>query len=182
MAEDRTAPIFFFAPFVSSTMRVEPEWIDYNGHMNMAYYHVLFDRAVDEAFAGVGLGPDYPEERGASYFAAEVHVLYRRELKVNDAVRVTVQLIDSDDKRLHFYLEIRHRVEGWVAASSENLSLHVDMATRKVTPFPADILDNLGVMKAAHARLPRPPALGRVIGMGRHSAAEEPIRATGTRH
>ena len=63
MADERTAPIFFFAPFVSSTMQVEPAWIDYNGHMNMAYYHVLFDRAVEEAFRLVGLGQDYLEER-----------------------------------------------------------------------------------------------------------------------
>ena len=96
--------------------RSSPAWIDYNGHMNMAYYHVLFDRAVDEAFGVVGLGPDYVEERNASYFAAEVHTLYKRELKVERPVRVTLQLIDFDEKRLHFYLEIRHATEGWVAA------------------------------------------------------------------
>ena len=73
MTDERTGPIFFFAPFVSSTMRVEPSWIDYNGHMNMAYHHVLFDRAVDEAFGVVGLGQDYLLDRNASHFAAEVH-------------------------------------------------------------------------------------------------------------
>src|SRR5215216_5723629 len=122
MTDQRTGPIFFFAPFVSSTMRIEPSWIDYNGHMNMAYYHVLFDRAADEAFELVGLGPDYRSDRKASYFAAEVHTLYRRELRLGDPVRVTVQLLDFDDKRLHSYLEIRHATEGWVAATSENLA------------------------------------------------------------
>jgi acyl-CoA thioester hydrolase len=58
---EKRTPVFFFAPFVSSTMRVEPAWIDYNGHMNMAYYHVLFDRAVEEGFSLVGLGHDYLE-------------------------------------------------------------------------------------------------------------------------
>src|SRR6185312_8114233 len=117
MADERTAPIFFFAPFVSSTMRVEPSWIDYNGHMNMAYYHVLFDRAVEEGFGVVGLGQDYMEARNASYFAAEVHTLYKRELKLGDEVRITLQLVDFDEKRLHFYMEIRHVGEGWVAAT-----------------------------------------------------------------
>src|SRR5215211_6205392 len=93
---EKRAPVFFFAPFVSSTMRVEPAWIDYNGHMNMAYYHVLFDRAVDEGFGVVGLGQDYLEGRNASYFAAEVHTLYRRELTLGDKARVTLQLIDFD--------------------------------------------------------------------------------------
>ncbi|HZW47784.1 MAG TPA: thioesterase family protein, partial [Microvirga sp.] len=162
---ERKTPVFFFAPFVSSTMRVEPAWIDYNGHMNMAYYHVLFDRAVDEGFGLVGLGREYMEERKASFFIAEIHTLYRRELKARDQVRVTLQLVDYDEKRIHYYMEIRHVEEGWVAASMEGLSLHVDMETRKVSPFPDDIAANLAVMKAAHARLARPQALGRIIGI-----------------
>ena len=70
----------FFAPFVSSLMRVEPDWIDYNGHLNMAYYNVLFDRAVDEAFELLGCGHDYVTTRNLSTFTAEVHVRYLREL------------------------------------------------------------------------------------------------------
>jgi acyl-CoA thioester hydrolase len=182
MTTERTAPTFFFAPFVSSIMRVEPAWIDYNGHMNMAYYHVLFDRAVEECFNVVGLGQEYVEERQASFFAAEIHTLYRRELKVRDTVRVTVQLIDFDEKRLHFYMELRHATEGWVSATTEALSLHVDMKTRKVTPFPDDILASLSVMKAAHGRLARPEALGRVIGVPGRADNYEAILATGTRH
>jgi acyl-CoA thioester hydrolase len=173
-------PVFFFAPFVSSTMRVEPAWIDYNGHMNMAYYHVLFDRAVDEAFGLVGLGQDYVAERQASFYTAEIHTLYRRELKMHDAVRVTLQLVDYDDKRLHYYLEIHHAAEGWAAATMEALSLHVDMETRKVSPFPYDIAANLAVMKAAHARLARPQALGRVMGIPARTEAS--LLASGTRH
>jgi acyl-CoA thioester hydrolase len=165
-------PPIFFAPFVSSTMRVEPGWIDYNGHMNMAYYHVLFDRAVDEAFDVVGLGPDYARTRAGSFFTAEVHTLYRRELSIEDTARTTIQLIDFDEKRIHYYMELRHAVEGWVSATSENLSLHVDMASRKVAPFPADILANLTAMKAAHGPMARPPSLGRIIGIRPELRAE----------
>jgi acyl-CoA thioester hydrolase len=167
------APALFFAPFVSSRMRVEPQWIDYNGHLNMAFYHVLFDRAVDEVFTLVGLGPDYAEARGASFFAAEAHVRYLRELHAHDPVRVTLQMIDVDDKRMHYFMELRHAEEGWLSASSENLSLHVDIASKRVTPFPPDILTNLALLKAAHAGL-RPPAdLGRVIGLKRAAAPEK---------
>ena len=177
------APVFFFAPFVSSTMRVEPGWIDYNGHMNMAYYHVLFDRAVDEAFELVGLGADYVQRRNASFFSAEVHTLYKRELKRGDAVRVTLQLVDFDEKRIHFWQELHHAEEGWLAAACENLSLHVDLGSRKVTPFPEDILNNLAVMKAAHGRLARPADLGRVIGIpGRERAEAAPPVLAATRH
>lgn len=182
MAGEPPHPIFFFAPFVSSTMRVEPSWIDYNGHMNMAYYHVLFDRAVDEAFGAIGLGPDYVEERSASFFAAEIHTLYKRELTAPDLVRVTLQLVDFDEKRLHYYLEIRHAADGFVAATSENLSLHVDLRSKRVAPFPDDILRHLAVMKAAHARLSRPAALGRIIGLPRRDPEEDRLAAAGTRH
>jgi acyl-CoA thioester hydrolase len=182
MADERSAPIFFFAPFVSSPMDIDPAWIDYNGHMNMAYYHVLFDRAVDEGFSVVGLGHEYLEERNASYFTAEIHTVYKRELTLGDPPRATLQLIDYDEKRLHFYMEIRHARDGWVAATCEMMCLHVDMTTRKVQPFPDDILANLAVMKAAHARLARPAALGRAIGIPSRTSAHEPMLATGTRH
>jgi acyl-CoA thioester hydrolase len=182
MTDDRAAPIFFFAPFVSSTMRVEPAWIDYNGHMNMAFYHVLFDRAVDEGFGLVGLGPAYVRDRKASYFAVELHTIHKRELTLDDPVRITLQLIDFDDKRLHFYLEIRHAAEGWVSACCEQLALHVDLLNRKVTPFPEDILAGLGVMRAAHSRLARPAALGRTIRVPGAPQERETVYATGTRH
>ena len=172
-----------FAPFVASTATVEPAWIDYNGHMNMAYYLVLFDRAVDEAFAAVGLGPDYVAERGASYFTAEIHTRYLRELSVGTAVRTTVQLIDYDGKRIHAYFELRQLADGWVAATCEKLFLHVDMATRKVAPFPDDVVAGLAIMKAAHARLPRPDALGRCVSLARQGPPETSADGgSGTRH
>ena len=182
MPDDNPGPIFFFAPFVSSTVRVEKQWIDYNGHLNLAYYHVLFDRALDEAFGLAGLGPDYVDEKNASYFAAETHTLYKRELTLDDPVRTTVQLIDADEKRMHIYLEVRHANEGWISASCEILSLHVDMDTRKVSPFPPEIKRNLDIMLAAHSRLPRPPAIGRSIGIPNRESSEEPNRSTSTCH
>jgi acyl-CoA thioester hydrolase len=163
-------------------MRVEPAWIDYNGHMNMAYYHILFDRALDEGLEIVGLGPDYLEERKASFFVAEVHTLYKRELKMHDSVRVTLQLIDFDEKRIHYYMEIRHAAEGWVAATMEGLSLHIEMESRKVAPFPGDIAANLAVMKAAHSRLTKPQALGRVMGIPAKHEVLEPTLASGVRY
>jgi acyl-CoA thioester hydrolase len=155
----------FFAPFVSSLMRVEPQWIDYNGHLNMAYYNVLFDRAVDEVYELLGFGLDYLKQYNHSTFTAEVHVRYVRELRENDPVRVTFQLLDYDSKRVHYFEQLFHATEGWVSATSENMTLHVDMAAKKVAPFPAKIMGALARMKAAHAQLPRPEAAGRRIAM-----------------
>ena len=155
----------FFAPFVSSVMRVEPAWIDYNGHLNMAYYNVLFDRAVDEAYALAGVGEAYLKTRNRTFFTAEVHIRYLRELSEGDPVRVTFQLLDYDSKRMHFFQQLFHATEGWVSATSENMSLHIDMAARKVAPFPSDIVKRLSDVRSAHGRLPRPEAAGRRIAM-----------------
>ncbi len=155
----------FFTPFVSSVMRIEPGWIDYNGHLNVAYYNVLFDRAVDEAFLLCGMGPTYVKERGLSYFVVESRMRYRRELSRRDRVRVTLQLIDLDDKRMRYVMEMRHAMEGWLAASAEHLALHVDMATRKATPFPADIRAALDSMRAAHGVLAAPDWAGEGVSM-----------------
>jgi acyl-CoA thioester hydrolase len=155
----------FAAPFVSSLMRVEPQWIDYNGHLNMAYYNVLFDRAVDEAYELLGIGIDYLKNQGHSTFTAEAHVRYLRELHEGDCVRVTFQLLDYDSKRIHYFERLLHATENWVSATSENMTLHVDMATKKVAPFPASVLHSLAAMKAAHAVLPRPDGAGRRIAM-----------------
>jgi acyl-CoA thioester hydrolase len=149
-------------------MRVEPEWIDYNGHLNMAYYNVLFDRAVDETYELIGVGTDYVKRRKQSIFTAEVHVRYLRELHAGDPVRVTLQLIDFDAKRLHYFEQLFHAADGWVSATSENLSLHVDITSRKAAAFPSDIAARLAEMKASHARLPLPQSAGRRIAMTQH--------------
>ena len=85
----------FAAPFVSTVMRIEPPWIDYNGHLNVAYYNVLFDRAVDEVYEVIGLGPAYLERHKHSTMVVEAHVRYLRELKLEDPVRVAVQLMTT---------------------------------------------------------------------------------------
>jgi acyl-CoA thioester hydrolase len=155
----------FFAPFVSSVMRVEKSWIDYNGHLNMAYYNVLFDRCVDEAYELLGIGLDYLHTRNHSTFTAEAHVRYLREINEDDPVRVTFQLLDFDSKRVHYFQQLFHAAEGWMSATSENMTLHVDMTAKKVVPFPETVMRTLGRMKASHVRLPRPEAAGRSIAM-----------------
>ena len=153
------------APFVSSVMRVEPAWIDYNGHLNMAYYNVLFDRAVDEVYETLGIGPSYLKHASHSTMTAEVHVRYLRELMVDAPVRVRFQLLDYDAKRMHYFEELVHAEEGWLSATSENMTLHIDMGSKKVAPWPAEVMKRFATMKEAHAKLPIPDGVGRKIAM-----------------
>jgi acyl-CoA thioester hydrolase len=98
-------------PFQCSVLRIEPQWIDYNGHLNMAYYNVLFDRATDEFWLELGIGPDYVKTRNGSTFTAECHLRYLREIHLDDPVRVSVLLLAADEKRLHTFEELRHATE-----------------------------------------------------------------------
>ena len=153
------------APFLSSVMQIEPQWIDYNGHLNMAYYNVMFDRAIDQLWLELGIGPTYMKERHGSTFTAECHVRYLREIHLGDPVQIWVYLLGADAKRLHTFEELRHATDGWLSATSENMTVHVDMAVRKTAPFPPDIRARIDAVLNAHAVLPRPEGIGRSVGM-----------------
>ena len=155
--------------FVSHVMELEPDWIDYNGHLNMAFYNVLFDRGCDGAFEEIGLGPDYRERQNMSFFTAEAHVRYLRELRMGDRVRVRMRFLDHDEKRVHGWAELWHE-DGWCSATSETMSLHVDMAGPKVAPFPAEVKARLDDVAARQAGLPRPEGAGRAIEIRRKKA------------
>jgi acyl-CoA thioester hydrolase len=154
------------APFVSGVMEIEKEWIDYNGHLNMAYYNVLLDRCTDEAFNLIGIGHNYALERRLTTYTAEVHICYIRELRLGDRVKATFQILDHDEKRIRYFQELRH-VDGWLAATSENMVLHVDMAGPKVAPLPPDMMGKVEAMARAHAALPMPERAGRSIAIKR---------------
>ena len=154
----------FFAPFVSSLMRVEPQWIDYNGHLNMAYYNVLFDRAVDEVYELLGIGAEYLKNHRHSTFTAEVHVRYVRELQEGDPVRVTFQLLDLIQTLPLFRAVVScDRRMGLGDIRKYDAACRHD--SQKVAPFPPPILRTFARMKAAHSQLPRPEAAGRRISM-----------------
>ncbi len=153
------------APFLSSVMQIEPQWIDYNGHLNMAYYNVMFDRAIDELWLVLGIGPCYRQTRNASTFTAECHVRYLREIHLGDPVQVSVTLLAADEKRLHTFEELRHADQGWLSATSENMTLHIDMGQRRTAPFPPDIRATIEAVARTHAMVPRPEGAGRAIAM-----------------
>ena len=154
------------APFVAPEAEIEAGWIDYNGHMNMAYYNVVFDRCADSAFETLGLTPESVRRTGLSFYVAEIHVCYLRELHAGDRVQATFHLIDFDEKRLHVFSELRHR-DGWLAATSEALYLHIDSSVPKVAPIADTMLNKVRAMHAAHAALPRPERAGRKIAISR---------------
>jgi acyl-CoA thioester hydrolase len=156
-------------PFLARPMTVRSEWIDYNGHMNMAYYVVAFDLGSDDAFAAMGMGPDYAKQRHMSVYTAETKIRYIRELHEGATLHVSFQMIDHDGKRIHGYQEIRH-ADGWLAATAEVLWLHIDASGPKVCPFPDDVVAKITAMAQAHAILPQPDGIGRAVAIARKAS------------
>ena len=159
------------APLTVHEDEVRPEWIDYNGHMNVAYYILVFDRGVDGLFDRLDLGEPYRLRSGCSLFAVESHVTYRAEARLGDRLRVECQLLDADDKRVRFFARMVHVRSGALAATYEGLAIHVDLATRRAVPFPADADARLRAAVEAHAALPVPREAGRAVAGGRAAPA-----------
>jgi acyl-CoA thioester hydrolase len=146
---------------------VQPQWIDYNGHMNVAFYVLAFDKATDGLLDHLGLGETYRRTTDRSVYVLEAHVSYERELRLGEPLLIDTQLVDADDKRLHFFHRMTHAEAGYLAATNELLALHVDLAGPKAAPMPKAALAELEQVLALHRRLPPPPQLGRVIALKR---------------
>lgn len=148
-------------------LAVEPGWIDYNGHMNMGYYLVAYDRATDELMDRLGMDERYRHASGCSIYVLEVHLCYERELRLGERVALDVQLLDHDAKRMHCFMRMRRHGDGELAATGELMLMHVTLGDGRGTPMPEAVHARVHALAARHAALPNPPQRGRVIGIRR---------------
>jgi acyl-CoA thioester hydrolase len=148
-------------------LNVRPEWIDYNGHMNVAYYVMAFDQSLDNLLDQIELTRAYRDASNCTVYVLETHVTYRQEVKANDPLLITFRVVDVDDKRIHLFLEMYHEQEGFLAATSEQMILHIDASGPKAHPMPASILGNLQALYTAQKDFPAPDQLRAQIGIRR---------------
>jgi acyl-CoA thioester hydrolase len=140
------------------------EHIDYNGHMNVVHYRAAFDASTDGLFAHLGLGPeDYTARTGATLMVVEEHTRYHAELAEGERYRILARLVGHSAKKLHYLLAMENSGRGVLAATHEELALHVDLTARRSTPLPRAGLAAIEALEADHGLLPPPPDLGRVI-------------------
>ena len=144
---------------------VRAEWCDYNNHLNMSYYILIFDHATDAFHAGLGLDKAYRLASDCSTFAVETHTGYLAEVLEGDEVCVTTQLLDFDEKRLHYFHRMYHAEKGFLSATTEIMTVHVDLGARRVVPMPETIKSRAADLFAGHDALPRPERAGRRIGI-----------------
>jgi len=141
--------------------RVLPEWIDVNGHMNVAYYIMAFDLGVDALWNRFGITSEYVAKSHGSTFAVENHVTYQQELVEGDPYVVTSQILGYDDKRIHQFQRLYHAEKFYLAATGEWMNLHVDLKTRRVSPWPASILAKIAEFSSAQGGEVYPDLAGK---------------------
>ena len=117
------------------TGRVKLEWTDYNGHMNLAFYIHLFDSSWEVLLEKFSIGEESAINQKRTTFAVESHTTYDKEVKTGDEVDLNLLFLDFDKKRLVYKLEMIHKEEKYLAATTEVCSLYVDLNSRKVTEF-----------------------------------------------
>lgn len=153
------------APFTGPVLAMRPSWIDHNNHMNMGYYLVAFDLATDAFLPHCGMGDHGRSAYGITTMTLEGHITYERELLAGAGLRISTQLLGFDAKRIHYMHFMHHDGENYLASTNELIAIAVDMKTRRSAAMPPPVLERLEQILAAHRKLPRPPQMGRVIGV-----------------
>jgi len=136
-------------------------WVDYNGHLTESAYLLIFGDSSDAFFRFFGVDEDY-RASGRSLYTAETHLHNLREVTRGERLRLTLQVLGVDSKRLHIAHEMYNEA-GVLVATAEQMLLHVDTGAQKVSPFPAQIARRLRQIRAAHAVLPVPAYVGHVM-------------------
>ena len=153
------------SPLVLRRESVQAEWLDYNQHMNVAYYVLVFDHATDALCNHIGIGWDHTKATSGSIFILESHIAYLQEVVLDDPLRFASHVLDFDARRIHFAHTMHHETKGYHAATIEIMQLHVNLETRRAAAMPDATLQRLAALKQAHAALPRPAGLSRSMGL-----------------
>jgi len=136
--------------------RVSPDWIDYNGHMNVAYFVLVFDHATDAALEQLGIDETYRQMTGCSVFVSDMRVSYFREVMANEELSIRSRLLSQDAKRVVIrHLMFCSRIDQAVAGN-EVTCVHVDLSQRRSAPWPPAVADRLTTALGQEAEHPQP--------------------------
>ena len=157
------------APLCLHAPRVQPEWVDYNGHMSESCFLLAFGDSADAFFRFLGIDEPYRDLRGLSFYTVQTHLHNLQEAAEGAPLRLTLQLLDADDKRMHLFHSMFHASSGELLATGEQMLVHVDMAKGRASAMPDFLYARLQAILQAHSTLPVPPQVGRPMGIRRAS-------------
>ena len=146
-----------------TTLTVLPEWIDHNGHMNVAYYVLAFDLVTDAVYETWGLGLDYPEREKHAIFTLGMNIDYVSEVFDGEPLSVTTQLLDMDHKRIHYLHTMVHGDDQRLVACNECLCMNISLDNRRSAPFPPSVRNKLKPVFLEHQKLALPDGVGRTL-------------------
>ena len=115
-----------------TTQKIIKEWTDYNNHMNLSYYILIFDMGAEVILSKFKMGEHSAKTTKKSTMVVETHTTYNHEVKEGDEVDVVLSHFDHDNKRLHYKLEMYDKAKNTLSATTEVLSLYIDLNIRKV--------------------------------------------------
>ena len=152
------------SPYKTRNQKVLPEWIDYNGHMNVAYYTLAFDKALDFFFEDVlGIGPTFVEKNKEGPFALKASYNYFSELLEKEIFFVDISILDFDSKRVHLFGEMRKDKSLELSAVFETVLMNMDLSARKVKQYPDRVLELFSIFKSSLAVDNIPIEIGKKI-------------------
>ena len=122
-------------PVLLTTKTIIKEWTDYNKHMNLAYYILVFDMGAEKILSKFQMGEHSAKTLKRSTMVVETNTTYQKEVKEGDEVDVYLVHLDHDNKRLHYKLEMFDKTKNILSATTEVLALYIDLNNRKVTEF-----------------------------------------------
>ena len=118
-----------------TTQKIIKEWTDYNNHMNLSYYILVFDLGAEVILSKFKMGEHSAKTTKKSTMVVETHTTYKQEVKEGDEVDVFISYFDHDNKRLHYKLEMFDKAKNTLSATTEILALYIDLNIRKVAEF-----------------------------------------------
>tara|TARA_B100000941_G_scaffold254445_1_gene202631 strand:- start:643 stop:1107 length:465 start_codon:yes stop_codon:yes gene_type:complete len=127
--------------FLLNSQKILKEWTDYNQHMNLSYYILVFDNAAEVMLSKFQMGEQAAKNTNRSTMAVESHTFYKNEVKEGEEVDVFLTHVDHDKKRIHYRLEMYEKIKKTLSASTEVLSLYMDLGQRKVREFEPEKID-----------------------------------------
>ena len=153
-------------PFKSKNSKVQKEWIDYNGHMNVAYYTLKFDEAIDEFLESeVGVGPSFIKKNQQGSYALQTQYRYLSELILNDGFLVTIFVADFALKKMHLILTMIDLTGQKIFATCETIMVNVDLEKRKSCDYPEFVQVKLKQLYNASENVRQSTVIGHPIGL-----------------
>jgi len=155
------------APLCLHRPHVLWDWVDYNGHMSESCYLLVFGDNSDAFFRYIGIDESYRDQGGHSLYTAQTHIHYVKEVAQGEPLRLTLQLLDLDPRRIHLIHSMHHAGSGDLLCTGEQMLVHVDMAKGRAAAMPDFLYARLQAILHAHSTLPVPPQVGRPMGIRR---------------